>query len=421
MFKFIHCADLHLDSALRGLSSRPDAPVDDIRSATRRALENMVNLCIQEDIKFVVIAGDVYDGDWQDYNTGLFFNACMARLNDVGISVFLISGNHDAASNITRSLIPPANVKQFSVERPETHIIEELKVAIHGQGFKHREVSDDLVPFYPEPLPGYLNIGILHTSVQGQVGHEPYAPCRLHELEQKGYDYWALGHIHQRQVLKERPYIVYPGNIQGRHIRETGNKGCTIVTVNNGVISSAVHHDLDVLRWELSSVDLTGASTDHDYFNRIVSSLESCVENNTGYPLAVRVLIHGQTDLHGRLISDPGHYRMEIENAINTTLTAQVWIEKVKFETQPTTNEPQLLSHHTDAVMVLWATLKSVESDTEFLENFLSHVNQIQPYLGAYIRNPDATHIESVGDVKELLKEAQDLLTAMIAKGGAIL
>lgn len=420
MFKFLHCADLHLDSPLRGLSARPDAPVDDIRSATRRALENLVNVCIQENIRFVVIAGDVYDGDWQDYNTGLFFNACMARLNDANIPVYLISGNHDAASNITRRLVPPPNVKQFSVKRPETCIMEELKVAIHGQGFKNREVLENLLPLYPDPLSGYLNIGILHTSVQGQVGHEPYAPCRVNELEQKGYDYWALGHVHQRQVLKEGPYIVYPGNIQGRHIRETGNKGCTIVTVNNGVISSVVHQDLDVLRWAMCSVDLTGVSTDLDYVNRIVSALETCVENNPGYPLAVRVLLRGQTDLHGRLISDPGQYRMEIENAINMMLSAQVWIEKVKVQTQPN-NVPQILSHHKDAAAALRRTLESVASNTAFLEDFLSHVKQIQPYLGAYIRNPDGTSIDSAEDVKLLLNDAQDLLTAMMVKGGIIL
>lgn len=418
MFKFIHCADLHLDSPLRGLSARSGAPADDIRSATRRALENLVNLCVRESVGFVVIAGDVYDGDWQDYNTGLFFNTCMARLNDANIPVYLISGNHDAASNITRSLVSPPNVRLFSVESPETCIIEELKVAIHGQGFKNREVSDNLVPQYPDPLPGYLNIGILHTSVQGQVGHEPYAPCRLSELEHKGYDYWALGHVHQRQVLKERPYIVYPGNIQGRHIRETGNKGCTMVTVDNGVISSVIHQDLDILRWAHCPVDLTGASTDRDYVNRIAFALESCVANNPGHPLAVRFQMYGRTTLHGRLVADPDRYRTEIENTINMISPAQVWIEKVRFETQPA-NEPQLLAHHRDAAAALGRTMGSAASDESFLEDFLLHVKQIQPYLGAYMRNPEATRVASVDDVRKLFNQARDLLAAMMAEGGA--
>lgn len=417
MFKFIHCADLHLDSPLRGLSARPDAPVDEIRSATRRALENLVTIALQEDIRFVVIAGDVYDGDWQDYHTGLFFNGCMARLNDAGIPVYLISGNHDAASNITRSLVPPPNVRQFSVDHPETHVLEDLQVAIHGQGFKQREVRENLVPSYPDPIPGYLNIGILHTSVQGQEGHEPYAPCRVDELQRKGYDYWALGHIHQRQVLHTSPYIVYPGNIQGRHIRETGNKGCTIVTVNNGAIAAVVHRDLDVLRWALCSVDLTGASSDGDYVSRIAAALTASVDANAGYLLAVRIVFGGQTELHGRLLANRDHYRMEVENAINRISSTDIWVEQVKFHTEPV-NVQTALPHHTDAIAALQRTLEAVASEPDFLDDFLAQAKAIQTHLGAYTRSPDATCMDSGDDVRSLLTEAQDLLAAMIGKGG---
>ncbi|WML26306.1 DNA repair exonuclease [Neobacillus sp. OS1-33] len=415
MFKFIHCADLHLDSALRGLSSRPDAPVEEIRNATRRALENLVNLSIQEEVKFVIIAGDVYDGNWKDQNTGIFFNSCMSKLNNAGIIVFLISGNHDAASKISHTLVPPPNVKKFSVEKAETNRLDDLEVAIHGQGFKHQAVHENLALSYPDPVPNYLNIGVLHTSVQGQSGHDPYAPCTIDDLVNKGYDYWALGHIHQRQVLNTSPYIIYPGNIQGRHIRETGNKGCTLVTVNDGMITSVEHKDLDVLRWELCTVDLTGAATDDEYVSAVISSLDSSIEKNKNSLMAVRVVLHGQTELHGRLLANADHYRAELVNAINMIPSARIWIEKVKFETSPLT-VPLSLPNHTDSLSALENTLQSVDED--FLGNFLAHAKSIQAKISAYTRTEEATSLESVDDVKALLGKTKDMLHSMMVKGG---
>ncbi len=225
MIKFIHAADIHLDSPLVGLERYDGAPVDEIRGATRRALENLVRLATEEHASFVLIAGDVYDGDWKDYNTGLFFVKQMARLKEAGISVYLVAGNHDAASVITKSLRMPDNVAFLSTERPETMLIDRLGIALHGQGFPAREVTEDLSIAYPDAMAGMFNIGLLHTSVDGRSGHEPYAPCTLDGLRSKGYDYWALGHVHAREVLSEDPWIVFPGNMQGRHVRETGPKG----------------------------------------------------------------------------------------------------------------------------------------------------------------------------------------------------
>ncbi len=157
MLQFVHCSDLHLDSPLRGLSARDDAPADAIRASTRRALDNLVRLCIELQVDFLVIAGDIFDGDWPDYSTGLFFNASMAQLHGAGIPVYMVRGNHDAASQITRSLLPPANVHQFSTDKPETFLIDSLHVALHGQGFQKREAVENLVPDYPAAVPGYFN------------------------------------------------------------------------------------------------------------------------------------------------------------------------------------------------------------------------------------------------------------------------
>ncbi|HEX6986053.1 MAG TPA: DNA repair exonuclease, partial [Planctomycetaceae bacterium] len=213
MFKFLHAADLHLDSPLRGLDRYDGAPVEAIRQATRRAVENLVDLAIAERVAFVLIAGDVYDGDWPDYNTGLFFARQMAKLREAGIAVYLLAGNHDAASVITRALTLPDNVAVFPTDAPGTLIHEGANVAIHGQGFRTRAVLDDLSANYPKATPGCFNIGLLHTAAAGCDGHDPYAPCTVEGLRNRGYDYWALGHIHLRQTLcDDGTFIAYSGN-----------------------------------------------------------------------------------------------------------------------------------------------------------------------------------------------------------------
>ena len=250
MAKFIHASDIHLDSPLRGLERYDGAPVEQIRQTTRMAMRNLVRAAIEEKVDFVMIAGDLYDGDWRDFNTGLFLLQQMSELRSADIRVFIVSGNHDAASQITRSLRMPKNVHLFPTDAPDTVILGELGVAIHGQGFAKEAVTANLAQGYPQAQAGLFNIGLLHTSVTGRDGHEPYAPCSLADLLAKGYDYWALGHVHTREVLHEHdPWIVFPGNIQGRHIRETGAKGCMVVTVEDGEVVEATHRNLDVLRW----------------------------------------------------------------------------------------------------------------------------------------------------------------------------
>ncbi|MGC1275618.1 MAG: DNA repair exonuclease, partial [Planctomycetaceae bacterium] len=269
MFKFLHAADLHLDSPLRGLDRYEGAPVDAIRQATRRAVENLVELAIAERVAFVVIAGDVYDGDWPDYNTGLFFARQMAKLGEAGIAVYLISGNHDAESVITRSLMLPENVAMLRTDRPESRRHQATNCVLHGQGFATRAVTADLSANYPAAERGSFNIGILHTSAGGSSEHETYAPCTIEGLRRLEYDYWALGHIHLQQKLCDNgSLIAFSGNTQGRHIRETGPKGCLLVTVDGGV-PSAEFRPLDVFRWERCATSATGCDEPEDVLDLV--------------------------------------------------------------------------------------------------------------------------------------------------------
>ena len=329
--KFLHVADIHLDSPLHGLERYEGAPVAQLRGATRQALGRVVDLAIAEEVAFVVIAGDIYDGDWKDYNTGLFFSAQMARLRDAAIPVWAISGNHDASSQLTKSLRPPDNVHFLPIRKAETVRLEDWGVAIHGQGFARRDVSEDLSAKYPAAVPGCFNIGLLHTSASGRPGHEPYAPCTLNGLRAKNYDYWALGHVHTREILHEDPFIVFPGNIQGRHIRETGSKGCTLVTVEGGRTASVEHRDTSVLRWVECRVDATGAADAESVIDRVRERLRAEMADSGDRPLAARVVVSGACEAHRALCADPERWIAEVRGA--AAESGEAWIEKVKLQT----------------------------------------------------------------------------------------
>jgi DNA repair exonuclease SbcCD nuclease subunit len=332
--KFVHAADLHLDSPLRGLARYAGAPVDEMRMASRRALENLIELCLHERAQLLLIAGDVYDGDWRDYSTGLFFSTQLARLREAGVQVVLVRGNHDAASQITRHVRLPDNVRELAVHEAETVCFDELGLAVHGRGFATRAITENLAESYPSRIPSLLNLGLLHTSVNGRTGHEPYAPCSVDTLKHKGYDYWALGHVHAREVLCELPWVVFPGNLQGRHARETGDKGATLVTYDATGIQRVEHRSLDVVRYAHERVDLHAASSFDDALERardVLLALSRSVDRTT----AVRLTLDGASSAHALL-----HARDEalLENvrAIASDLGAgQLWLEKLVIGTRP--------------------------------------------------------------------------------------
>jgi exonuclease SbcD len=338
--KFLHAADIHLDSPLLGLQARDDLPAEVLRHSTRRAFEAMIQLAIAEDVAFVIIAGDLYDGDWKDFSTGLFFAEQMRKL---GRPCFLLRGNHDAASVITRSLPLPPNVREFSSRTCQTFELVEHGVALHGYSFPHRAVPEDLSASYPPPRAGLLNIGVLHSSGEDPGEHQVYAPCRIANLTLKGYEYWALGHIHARQVLHERPWIVFPGNLQGRHAREVGAKGCTLVTVEDRQVLSVEHRPVDVLRWVALEVDATGLDQD-GLSARLGEAVRAALDGAEGQPHIARLTLTGATALHGALLGDTERLAAECRGAA-LGLGQDVWVEAVKLRTcLPPGNEDDMLA-----------------------------------------------------------------------------
>ncbi len=419
MIRFIHAADVHLDSPLRGLEKYEGAPVEEIRGATRRALENLVGLAVDREVDFVLISGDLYDGDWKDHNTGLFFVRQMARLREADIPAILISGNHDAANKMTKSLCLPDNVELLGHNRPTTATCKQLAnigVAVHGQSFGRAAEYDNLVRNYPPPRPGMLNIGLLHTSLDGAEGHEPYAPCSLDDLRQKQYDYWALGHVHTRRVVHEDPLIVFPGNLQGRHVRESGAKGCYLVTVDERHQCDLEFVPLDVFRWAVCEVDATDADRPEDIVDQFAAELARLGDENDSRSIGVRVEIVGRTEAHQRLLADPIRWTNEIRAAAIHSPRGNVWIEQVKWRTSP----PSYLgaASLSGPIETLTSYLAELRNDHAELRTLAHVLQKLQNKLPDELRRgDDALRMDDAQQIADWLGEVEPLLLNQLTEG----
>ena len=416
--RFIHAADIHLDSPLRGLAAYQNAPVEALRNATRDAFTHLVNEAIELAVDFLVIAGDLYDGAWRDFNTGHFFVREMGRLHQAGIPVYLLYGNHDAESEMTRRLGFPPNVHVFDTRRAVTHRIESLRVALHGRSFKDAATFDNLAVAYPDAVAGWLNIGVLHTALEGDAAHARYAPCSLAELAARGYDYWALGHVHEYAVLRQGdPWVVFPGNLQGRHIRETGPRGAVLVTADAGGIVSVERLIVDVLRWERLEVDAAAATDLADVVALAGRALgELLARQDDRRPLSVRVTITGRSAAHGDLFGQYRQLREELLAQAAALGADRLWIEKVRVETLPPADERQL-RERSDAIADLQALLQEVAQDEAFLRSLTDDLRQLTGKAPAELAEavPDFEAIRA-GDVAALVRSVTPGLLARLAQ-----
>jgi exonuclease SbcD len=415
--KFIHAADIHLDSPLTGLSAYADAPVEMLRTATRDAFTNLVNEAIEQPVDFMVIAGDLYDGTWKDHNTGIYFCKEMGRLKKAGIPVYLLFGNHDAESEMTKKLQLPDNVFTFDTRKPCTFRLEDLKVALHGRSFKEKETIENLATGYPAPVQGMFNIGVLHTALEGNSAHATYAPCSLDELHAKGYHYWALGHVHEHQIWTGASTVVFPGNLQGRHIRETGPRGAIIVTADEYGIQEINRLFVDVLRWTSLEVDATECNTLSEVVGVIGKALDRLVENSAStIPTAVRVTVTGKTAAHGDLFGLESQLRAEVLALAVAMGAERLWIEKVKVATVAV-DDGEAVKARADALSDLQELLQAAESDPDFLKGLqaelLGLVNKAPLELQTTV--PYFKAIRS-GDLVGLVREVRPGLVSHLAK-----
>ncbi|WP_137129167.1 DNA repair exonuclease [Rhizobium sp. FY34] len=417
-FRFIHTADLHLDSPLRSLSLRNAELAALVGDATRQALVRIVDLCLEEEVDALIIAGDLYDGEQTSMKTARFLATQMQRLHEAGIDVFKIRGNHDALSKITQELVLPPCVKVFSgrAEAIET-TRGGVPVAIHGLSFAKPQAPESLLPKFKPPIVGAVNIGIMHTSLAGAPGHDPYAPCSTAELHASGFDYWALGHIHQRTHHAGEKTVIMPGMPQGRDINEAGEKTVSLVTVGDDGSLRVEERLTSAAQFARVSVDVAGASDWRDLVERIGQALEDERVKTRSEHLVVRLRLSGATPLSWTIRRDLDLLQAEAEQRAERT--GRVWIEKLEIAVSAPTMPSS--SATSDPVVELGALMRD---EVTVAHGFRQEVRELVQSLlddlppeSRKFAGQDEAGFEALLD--DLIREgSQDLMARLTARSG---
>ncbi|MDI6795874.1 MAG: DNA repair exonuclease [Desulfatibacillaceae bacterium] len=302
-FSFIHAADIHLDSPFAGITARAPGIAGVLQRATFRALDALVDLALSRQADFVVLAGDVFD--WADKSLAaqLAFADAVGRLEEPGIAVFVVCGNHDPAAGRSFSVDFPDNLVVFPHEEVETHIVSRRGrqiAAVSGISFQKNAEARNLVALFPKEHPGLFSVGLVHANVGGATGHENYAPCLVSDLDNPAIDYWALGHVHTRRTLRERPLAIYPGNTQGRSFAETGPRGCYFVQVEGDKIQSEFC-PLDAVRFLEEELSIAAIGSINALESAVFEKIEKMEELADRRPAVCRVTLAGRGPLYGEL------------------------------------------------------------------------------------------------------------------------
>jgi len=329
-YRFVHTADLHLDSPLKSLALRDAALAEVIGNASRAVFTRIIELCLEEGVDALLIAGDLYDGAQTSMKTARFLTQALRRLDAAGIETFIIRGNHDAESRITAQLVLPASVTVFGAQAGvERRNKGALDIAIHGISFARPHAPESLLGRFKAPVPGAVNIGMLHTSLDGAAGHDPYAPCRLADLQDSGFAYWALGHIHARAHHAGACHVVMPGIPQGRDIGEAGEKSVTLVTVADDGALTVEARPIAVARFARLEVALDGAQEWPGVVAALSAALRAARRDHGEDHLVVRPVLTGRTPLLWRLRRDLG---LLLEEARTTAEgIGTLWIDKLEL------------------------------------------------------------------------------------------
>ena len=410
--KILHAADLHIDSPMRGLDRYEGAPVEDLRNSTRRAVENLIDLALEERVDAVTIGGDVFDGTWPDINTGLWWNRQLGRLTESGIEVFVVHGNHDAVSKLTLRLPSPAGVHVFAAEEAETVVSANLPLAVHGQSYVDRAEQRNLAAAFPQAVAGVFNLGLLHTSLDGRPGHGTYAPCTIATLRDRNYDLWALGHIHKREDIDTGEVrALFPGNPQGRHAGEAGPKGVSIIEVQNGQLAELRHVDVDVSRWAVVEFDTSATGDLSEVIDgcvRVVSEARRAAAR----PLAARIELVGATPLRDFLLTRFEQVRAGIISRLNET-EPDVWVEKLVDRTR---SPKQMGAAQSDAVEAIRVLAERAMTDDDVLDRFARGLRDLETKVGSTLLRMEGTGSTSPFSRDSLRTRLPDVAEMLIAR-----
>ena len=331
-FKFIHCSDLHIDSPFKGFSSVEGSLVETFRKSTYQAFQNIVELALKENVEAVLIAGDIYDGANKSLEAQLKFRRELQKLSDAEIDTFIVHGNHDPLDSWSASIKWPERVYVFPGTQVEYLPVKKngiLKAYIHGISYPTRDVRKNLAQNFSRGNNNEIfAIGLLHANVGHQSGHDNYAPCSIDDLIAAKMDYWALGHIHSFQVLRDsNPAVVYSGNSQARHMRESGEKGCCLVTLNKDIAPIIQFIPVDAIRYIQGEVDLTGTISLEEVIHVVRSKCENFADQTKQRDVFISLSLNGRTQVHSEL--KRGDTVQELQEEIRTYFqgrASSIWL-----------------------------------------------------------------------------------------------
>ncbi|MFD0695880.1 exonuclease SbcCD subunit D [Paenibacillus sp. GCM10027628] len=337
--RFVHAADLHVDSPFKGMSALPERVRERIRESTFGALKELVTLAIDQQADFVLISGDVYDLTDRSLRAQIRFQRAMEQLAARDIPAYIIHGNHDPQDGRAAKLVWPAAVHFFACDRVETLDVEKPEhgviAQVHGISYKTASVTDNLALQYKAADRSVYQIGLLHSNVDGDAGHDNYAPCSKQDLIAGSMNYWALGHIHTRNILNEQqPTIVYPGNTQGRSIRETGPRGCYVVDVQEDGRAELTFHALDQVRWFHEKLSVAGLQTEQELKDKLGEHIERIRSEADGRDAVVRFVLEGRGAVHALLRKGRALEELTAEFREDEAERSRfVWIESIEDRT----------------------------------------------------------------------------------------
>lgn len=383
-FRFLHAADLHLDSRFDGLAHISPAIRSYLRESTFAALGRLVRVAIQENVDFIVISGDVYDVSDASLQGQLRFQEALKELGQQGIHVFLIHGNHDPLDGLRLTTEMPRHVTVFGGEKPDLATAYRRKdgqevAIVSGISYPTAKVTDNTaVTFSRKPGSRLFHIAMLHGNVDGDLLHETYSPCSRRDLIERGFDYWALGHIHKRSVLHEKPAIIYPGNIQGRSIKETGPKGCYVVDVDEAGRATPHFHELDYVRWQVRDLSIEGLSNEAEWIQRVEQVIDDIREELPELMSVVRFRLIGRGDVH-KVLAQKGAVedllselqRREAVRAERKDYKGLVWVEGFAVESGLAIDRERLLEEDSFLGEMLRITERT-EHSAEALEELIN-------------------------------------------------
>lgn len=418
LVRFVHAADLHLDSPFRGLLSVEPEVAATLQGATFAAYEKTIDLCVAERVDALLIAGDVFDGADRSLRAQLRFVDGLRRLDAEGIRSFVCHGNHDPLDGWEARLDFPPTCHRFGADVAGVPVFpaEPQRATVYGVSYPTREVRENLVSRFPVgPLPGF-SIGLVHANVGADTGHEPYAPCTLQDLEATGMDYWALGHVHTRQVLRPKtPTVVYPGNPQGRHPNETGERGVYLAEVEDTRDIKLTFRAVDVVRWGQVAVGIEGLETEQALVDAVHRRVAAALEAADGRDLLFRLSLTGRGELHGS-VGRQG-FVDDLRARMNET-----WVRMRPFAycERAADGTASAFDRHSrrmadDFVGELLRLVDACQDDPDQLDEMLAELGALyaSPRLSRYLR--DAA--PSRADLRELLTAAEGLCLDRLLDG----